>query len=175
MCLPILIQGCGPDAMQFAASQHRLEQVCRRPWPLPPCRRQHGIGAQSHKEDYGALRFLHLLEPALSRSSNSPRTWPRDSVAPMSRETIFLSLPLRHVAANDALARPSTIAVLADAGCRSAPDVLVCGATAPESRGDLLIAPMTGSSLPCSPSGSGPAILFERLKVRLRDFGEVTR
>jgi len=125
--------------------------------------------------DYLAWAALISLRVALSRSSNSPGTWPGHHGGEVEGDDALLLRP-RDVAGDDAPGQAFDDGGLADPGFADEHRV-VLGATGEDlddPRGSPRPRPMTGSSCPCAPPRPGRAVLLEAWKV-LSGSWEVTR
>jgi hypothetical protein len=132
--LAVFIERGGPDAVQLAARQHRLEQVAASiepsalPAPTTVC--NSSINRMMLPGSPAAL-----FQTALRRSSNSPRYFaPGHQRAHVERHDALVLEPSGHVAAHDAAAPgPSTMRRLSDTRLADQHRVCSwCGARAPE-------------------------------------------
>jgi len=102
--------------VQFAAGEHRLEQVARVHRPLGLARADDGVQLVDEQDDL-PLGRLHLLEHRLEPLLELPAELrPGNERAHVQGDDALVLEPLGHVPADDALSEPLDDGGLADAG-----------------------------------------------------------
>ncbi len=113
--LAILVERGGADAVQFAAGQHRLEQVAGVHRPFGLAGADDGVQFVD-EQDNRALRLLHFLEHGLEPFLElAAILGAGDQRAHVEGDDLLVLEPLRHVAADDALGQALDDGRLADA------------------------------------------------------------
>ena len=100
--LAVLVHRGGADAVQFAASQHGLEQVARVHGALGLARAHNGVQFIDEEDD-PAFAFLHFIEHGLEPFLElAPVFGPGDKRAHVQGEELAALEALGHVALDDA-------------------------------------------------------------------------
>ncbi len=115
--LAVFVERGRADGVQFAARQHRLEHVARRPSTPSAAPAPTSVCISSINRMMRPSDLAISCSTALSRSSNSPRYLAPATSAPRSSATSFLSRsPVGTSPLTMRCASPSTIAVLPTPG-----------------------------------------------------------
>ena len=149
--LAVLVERRRADAAQFAAREHRLEQVGRVHSPLRSARTDDRVQLVEEQDDR-ALRVSDLLQHALQAFLELAAVCrARDQRADVEGDHAPLAQRLGHVAVDDPLCEPLDDRRLADARLADQHGV-VLGAPLSTwmTRRISSSRPITGSSLPCS-------------------------
>jgi hypothetical protein len=112
--LAVLVDGGGPDHVQLAAGQHRLEHVAGVHGAFGGAGPDHGVELVDEQENPplgGADLVEHRLEPLLELA---PVLGPGDQGAQVEGEDRLVAQPLGHVAADDPLGQALHDGGLAD-------------------------------------------------------------
>ena len=147
--LAVLVERRRADRVQLAARQHRLQHVGRVDRALGRARADDRVQLVDEEDDLalGVGDFLeHRLEPLLELAAVLRAG---DERAHVERDDALVLEPLGHVAADDALARPSTMAVLPTPGSPMSTGLFFVRRDSTwMTRRISSSRPMTGSSLP---------------------------
>ena len=104
--LPVLVQGGGPDAVQFAPGQHGLEQIARVHGALRLARPNDGVQL-INEEDDAPLRLLHFVQDGLQPLLKlAPVLGPRDQAAHIQGEDGLVLQAAGHIPLHDPLGQP---------------------------------------------------------------------
>src|SRR5262245_42524030 len=104
------------DAVQFAAREHRLEQVARVHRAFGPARADHRVQFVNEEDDF-ALALLNLFQDGLQTLFEfSAVLRAGDQCAHVESDDLFVFQTFGNVAAHDALGQPFNDGGLADAG-----------------------------------------------------------
>ena len=166
---PILVERGGPDAVQRAARELRLQQVGRVHRAVAPPSPDQGVHLVDEQHDL-ALRGLDLLQHGLQPLLElAAILGAGHQGAEVQRHQALALQRLRHVAVDDAQRQPLDDRGLADAGLADQHRV-VLGAPREhlDHAADLLVAPDHGVELPLARDGRDvPRILLQRVETFL--------